>query len=363
MWNRKKAKSKRRKARRHRWRTQYQMTIFGVLAGAAALLVIGIWIVSRYEDSVLEIYAEQQDAYVQLVLDQINIQPNRTDEEIVQNILGSLDASNQKYWTLDKEKTLLFVKNVLETNRYKGYQETTFYESDTASKFMKGLKKNHVTHEIIEVDGNKYVASGVVFTYKKTDYGICLLTDETMIMDNNAFLSSKIGTAIYYLLLVVVLLLVTMMLLKVLDTRDQEIKRLTKRTESQNIEIQQLESQVKYMDCYHTRWSLFEGKIMDTFVRKIERRGVRPVSFIRIDLHGPKRKESFLEQSQLLLDEQVIRFSVDEYKIVLVFMKYRMEEAQQAMKILDQRLFTVGKTLECLSGENLWDSYQRFLEE
>ena len=80
------------------------------------IIIVGVlaWVgnqqMKSYEDSILSIYAEQQDAYVQLVLDQINVLDDRSDEEIVTKILGSLDASSRKYWTLTKNKALLFVK-------------------------------------------------------------------------------------------------------------------------------------------------------------------------------------------------------------------------------------------------------------
>ena len=65
------------------------------------IIIVGVlaWVgnqqMKSYEDSILSIYAEQQDAYVQLVLDQINVLDDRSDEEIVTKILGSLDASNE----------------------------------------------------------------------------------------------------------------------------------------------------------------------------------------------------------------------------------------------------------------------------
>lgn len=41
----------------------------------------------RMEQGVLDVCATQQDAYVQLVLDQINLKQNRNNEEIIVNIL------------------------------------------------------------------------------------------------------------------------------------------------------------------------------------------------------------------------------------------------------------------------------------
>ena len=94
------------------------------------IIIVGVlaWVgnqqMKSYEDSILSIYAEQQDAYVQLVLDQINVLDDRSDEEIVTKILGSLDASSRKYWTLTKNKALLFVKDVRDLHRIHFFPET-----------------------------------------------------------------------------------------------------------------------------------------------------------------------------------------------------------------------------------------------
>lgn len=163
------------------------------------IIIVGVlaWVgnqqMKSYEDSILSIYAEQQDAYVQLVLDQINVLDDRSDEEIVTKILGSLDASSRKYWTLTKNKALLFVKDVTETNRYKGLTSNTFFSGDSANDFLQNLAVNKVSHKIIQMGDDRYVASGVIFGYNGARYTICLLTNDTVILDNNSFMASKIG--------------------------------------------------------------------------------------------------------------------------------------------------------------------------
>ena len=69
---------------------------------------------------------------------------------------------------------------------------------------------NHVTHELIKMDGSRYVASGVIFSYNDTQYTLCLLTDETVILDNNEFLSTRISMYIYVIIIMVLMLLVAM---------------------------------------------------------------------------------------------------------------------------------------------------------
>lgn len=65
-----------------------------VIAGFTAHIEL-----QRYEDGILDVCATQQDAYVQLVLDQINLKDNRNDEQIIKEILETMDASSNHYWT------------------------------------------------------------------------------------------------------------------------------------------------------------------------------------------------------------------------------------------------------------------------
>ena len=102
------------------------------------IIIVGVlaWVgnqqMKSYEDSILSIYAEQQDAYVQLVLDQINLKDNRNDEQIIKEILETMDASSNHYWTFSKDQSMLFVKDITETNKYKGVTASTYYMSDSA---------------------------------------------------------------------------------------------------------------------------------------------------------------------------------------------------------------------------------------
>ena len=88
--------------------TTIYLICFSVIAGAFAYTRI-----NKYEEGVLEVCATQQDAYVQLVLDQINLKSNRDDEQIINDILGTMNSSSNKYWTFSKNQSILFVKDVL----------------------------------------------------------------------------------------------------------------------------------------------------------------------------------------------------------------------------------------------------------
>lgn len=87
-----------------------------------------------------------------MVLDQINLQENGTEESIISDIIETLDSGNTHYWTLSKEENILFVKNVTETDKYQGTSLDEFYDTSSADEFVKTLRLNHVTHELIKMD-------------------------------------------------------------------------------------------------------------------------------------------------------------------------------------------------------------------
>lgn len=311
----------------------------GAVAVACVLILLfwGNYQIDEYEDSVLSIYADQQDAYVQLVLDQINVQENRSDEEIITDILGSLDTSNKKYWTLSKDQALLFVKDVMETNRYKGFTTSTYFVSESANEFLNQLVINQVVHEIIDIDKEKYVASGVVFEYNGAHYKICLLTNETVILDNNTFLSSKIGLYIFVAIALCFLLLTAMILLWQLDDRDKRIEAMAHREEELNSIVQSLEEKLEAFDYYHPRLSLFHSQLFKIFIQRMEKRNIAPFTIMRVKFSGRNELNEFLEAAQVLLDEKVIRFAWSEDTLMLLFVKYTKGEARKAMKPLQSR--------------------------
>ena len=70
------------------------------LVVVAAMSAMGHYLMKRYTTTIMNVYATQQDNYVQLVLDQINLQENGTEESIISDIIETLDSGNTHYWTL-----------------------------------------------------------------------------------------------------------------------------------------------------------------------------------------------------------------------------------------------------------------------
>ena len=184
------------------------ITTICVVAAAALGGLITYILIGRYEKGIIEVCATQQDAYVQLVLDQINLKDNRDDEEIINDILKTMDSSSNKYWAFSKNQSMLFVKDVLETNRYKGVSADTYYNARQAADFMNGLVLNKVEHSVISLDNKTYLVSGVMFKYAGQDYRLCLMTEKSVLLDNNTYLEIKVQMETFVVVILLALVLV-----------------------------------------------------------------------------------------------------------------------------------------------------------
>ena len=231
-------KKKRKKAKDYEFNyTIFTVILLFVMAGFA---FVGFYQIKTYDNNILEIYADQQDDYVQLVLDQINMKKYYSDEEIIEDILNSLDVSGQKYWTLSREESILFVKDVTETYRYKGFTTETYYISESATAFLESLNVNYVTHKMIYIDNDLYVASGAAFEYHDNIYRICLLTNRTVILDNNKFLSAKITLWIVLALMVSIATIACIALVTGVFLQRQKHRKLKNEIEVKTLMIEKI---------------------------------------------------------------------------------------------------------------------------
>ncbi len=283
---------------------------FGSVATIATLIgtilmIVGLIFVRQFENGIIEVCADQQDAYVQLVLDQIYIKENRDDSAIIEEILGTLDASSNKYWTFSKNEAMLFVKDVTETNKYKGFTTATYYISDSAQDFLDELMLNHVTHKQISIEDKNYVASGVIFEYGDSTYRLCLLTNKEVFLDNNAFLGSEINLVICYALSVLVMVVEAMLFAHRIGLQQKESAERERMITELNSSINKLNDKLLVKSTYDMKRTLFQESMLADFLNHIQAKGVTPVTFA---LFNCSNEEEFLAKAQLLLDRSVIRF-------------------------------------------------------
>lgn len=318
----------------------------------------------RFEQGLLDVCAAQQDAYVQLVLDQININQNRDVEDII-DILETMDGSTNKYWTFSREQSMLFVKDVLETNRYQGFTTGTYYISDSARDFLDGLQLNRVIHKNIELQGKEYIASGVSFAYRGETYRLCLLTNKSVMLDNNKFLGARTELNILFICLTLLLVCVPMLFAS-------KVRKLQRERDEQgdvivelNGKLTELNKLLSEQDIRDTRHNVWSGDALEDFAEKLRERGLVPSTIIKVRCSDGEVSQELLRKAGTALDRSVLRFLTSEEKgefVSFLFVGSDYETAMSNLEILLNEKIEVKET-RCLTKDRRWDSLQLSPEE
>lgn len=299
----------------------------------------------QYEKGLLDVCATGQDGYVQLVLDQINLNQNRDDEEIITDILGTLDASSNKYWTFSKDQAMLFVKDVTETNRYKGFTTETYYVSSSAKEFLDNLKLNRVTHAEIEIEEKSFVASGVVFEYNGNEYRLCLLTNRNVFLENNVFLRAKTELVTLIGAILVLLLLIPCFAVRRLQQETNRAEIAEKTVKDLNNSIIELNDKLNDKYFYDTKKSLWSLDALPVFVEKLKARHVGPVTAVVVRCSGEKNKIDFLNASAVTLDKSVLKYEAGSNRLLLLMVQVDLSLAEAALMPL-AKLAVIEKVKE-----------------
>ena len=335
-----------------------------VILAALLLSAFAWWQIYNYEQGVAELYAQEQDGYVEIVARQINLYGDIAGDEFVEETIQMLDSTSQRYWTLDNSEYFLFVKSISETNVYKTFSTDTFYNTKSAQDFLSTLKKGDVTHAIITLDGYKYVASGIIFEYNDTDYRLCLLTDYDIMLTNNAYLSSKLYLLIDFILIIALLAIaVIYFAAKLIEAR--------KKVESIKNVNMELNNYIDYLDNVvmgRNQHSIITGgnRIL-RLLRRIDERQVYPCTFVRVKLETENMMNFHTVNGKFLGDNVVwIRFRKDAYMLL-----FGGKDSKETMKYIEEKLpkDTIPENIvtytadKYMSAESVYDTLSQIGEE
>ena len=323
------------------------MTTF-IIVLLLVCLGVGVVFVQQFGEGAVSVYARQQDAYVQLVLDQINLLGKGATSGDITAILSTMDSSTHKYWTLSEDDSLIFVKNIQETNRYKGFSTATFFASDSGLDFLNEMELNYVSHRVIELEGQRYVLSGTVFRFGGEEYTLCLMTDVDVILEENDFLSAKIVLYVVLVLMVIIAGVAVLTLAELYRRKIKELEEEGKHIEALNQKVEKLNHRINKNDMFHSRWNLYRQTMLPSFMIGFEEKGVKEMTFALLEFSTEKSKQSFLEDALVFLDRNVLRFQIDsrENRLFLLFVNTDKEEALTQL----HRTYILDREIKGITG-------------
>ncbi len=325
--------------------------VLGVIAIISIVSIgLSIWVMNQYEYSLLTAYARQQDGYVKLALDQITVYDDRTDDEIVERILNSLGGSDTSYWTFAKDSSILYIKNVTETYQYKGITPSSYFTTESAQVFLSNIRENVVAHSIIELEGDRYVASGVSFTYNGANYRLCLLTDDTVILNENNFLSAKVTMYVVWITLIIIAVLSILIATISIDKREKEIEKQKSDIDALNETVAKLQDDLHFHKYYSPVNHAYSMEFYDTLVESLKERGAKYLIALHVAFEDREMKDSFLHRTADRLGDRVVRFDESETGALFLFVNVERTEAESELKRLLPRDLAVSSVEEILEN-------------
>ncbi len=331
-----------------------------------ALVALWAWFqLNTYEQGVLDVYANQQDGYVHLVLEQIHLTEKRGGtEDQIEEILATLDASTNRYWTLAKRESLIFVKDVMETNRYQGFTTASYYQTSSAQDFVSRLEQDHVIHETIQIDIHPYIASGVKFTFRGAPYRVCLLTNADTVLDHNAYLTAKINLITLGLIALVAFVVVINLLAHLGNSYRKKYIAASQTNAALMRQAEKLNQALQKEDLYDARRTAYTRSALPMIWEKLTAREPWPLSLLMLRCRDAEAQKQFLQFTQLQMNEKILRVLLDDTHILLILL--RIEELERRAVEENAAIPGVGlmgsMTLTQLPAEGLAACFDSFWE-
>lgn len=295
-----------------------------VTAIMTTILIIVILVtrdaLKRYEDGIVDVCASQQDSYVRLVIDQINLKENRSNDEIVQKILSTLDASTNRYWVFSQDQSLLFVKDTLETNKYQSFKTDYYYTEKSSAAFVNSLKLNSVMHDDIIVNNKEYIASGVKFNYDGREYRLCLLTNRSVLLDNNTFLEAKVELCVLLFGVYFLLYIIPIIAVSAFNNMVIRLNLSEKENSELNGKIVRLNHRLDNGMSIETKApSMFDISMAPDFMARMNgNKTAYPVGFSLFSYFDDTDRAQLLNGLEDILDKRDVRFEDKEKKTIAI---------------------------------------------
>lgn len=288
------------------------------------------------ERGLLSVTADQQDQYVQLVVQQINLKENRTDRQMVEKILGAIDGSASQYWTFSRDGTMLFVKDVSESGKYQGLPTSTYFQQGDAADFYNGLSTDQVEHAYVTVEGKDYIASGQAFKYGDSTYRLVLLTNQDVVLSNNQILGARSRLGALLGIMAALLLFSAVWLVVQRDRANRKWRETQRDNERLNKTVGRLNERIAHERVYDDARKQWNADTLPQFIGSLEKHR-RRAWLATVDFgeetgaSTPQEAEAaraaFMDRSSVMLGREAVRFADEDGQVLVLFL---IEDEQQA---------------------------------
>lgn len=298
---------------------------------AAVLAVLSYVQVKDVENGTVEAVAVQQDGYLELVLEQIALNQDSTDEEIIQNILATLDGNKGSYWTFSKGQTMLFVKDVTETSRYRSLTADSYFSTQSGAEFLAGLSTEHVTHSVIDINGTQYVASGALFEYGGEQCRLCLLTNREVLLDSNAMLGARSRLLVLMLCMLAIMVAVPIGAAVNATRARNKFYAAQAQLEEREEALQKAERRHSLLDSFQVEERVWRADMLPKFEERARERGLSCAQ-VNVECRSQEARAKLLAYLGMHTDKRVLMFENGPDTVTLLMVNGSREELEDTLR-------------------------------
>lgn len=280
----------------------------GAAVCVAVLAVLCYLSMQDIQRGLLATVARQQDEYVDLVVGQINLHNEPDDEGVINDILGVIDDSSGQYWTFSKDGSLLFVRDAAETDKYRGMPDATYFDEDGARDFYDGLSADEASHTYLTLDGRDYIASGRAFDYDGSTYRLCLLTNQSAVLDDNQILGARSRLAALVGIESALLLFATIWLAARRDRAARKLAQARGEVSALTNTVERLNRRIARDRLYRLEDGLWSADALGDFEESLARRSAS-AWLAELVFASEEDQRAFVERADVLLGADVPRFA------------------------------------------------------
>lgn len=104
----------------------------------------------------------------------------------------------------------------------------------------------------------------------------------------------------------------------------------------QNQQIAALKEQLECEYAFSARKHVFQFSVLDKFLEALDEKGVCPLHFALFEAKSRQEQQEFLEHTQVILNNQVLRFLVNERQALVIFAGYERKVSEKVIEALKQ---------------------------
>lgn len=298
---------------------------------AAVLAALSYAQVKDVERGTVEAVAVQQDGYLELVLGQIALNQDSPDEEIIQNILSTLDGNKGSYWTFSKGQTMLFVKDATETSRYRSLTADSYFSTQSGAEFLAGLSTDDVVHSVIDINGTQYVASGALFDYGGETCRLCLLTNRDILLESNAMLGARSRLLVLMLCMLAIMVAVPIgAAVNAARARNKLFAAQAQLVEQEDA-LQKAERRHSLLDSFQVEERVWRADMLPKFEERARERGVSCAQ-MSVECRNQEARAKLLAYLGMHTDKRVLMFEAGPNEVTLLMVNGSREELEDALR-------------------------------